>query len=182
LRRFFTHNNQALTIEIYLKLSVKSRIMNGLDKVEKFIKDYNVEGEFLRLDRYTKSSNDASKAVGIPKNHIVKTIIVIGSDNKPYAILLPGDKKINYDKLKKILKVRDVKLASFEVVKNTTGLEPGEVSPFTEEIKGLTCILDSSVTGKDIIVVGGGSHYTLIRTKTSEIIRTLKPIIAEISK
>lgn len=156
--------------------------MNGLDRVEKFIKNHNVEGELLRLDRYTKSSEDASQAVGIPKDHIVKTIIVVGSNNKPYAILLSGDKKINYDKLKKILKVKDVKLASFETVKNITGLEPGEVSPFTEEIRGLTCILDSSVTRKDTIVVGGGSHYTLIKTKTSEIIRILKPIIAEISK
>jgi prolyl-tRNA editing enzyme YbaK/EbsC (Cys-tRNA(Pro) deacylase) len=156
--------------------------MNGLDKVEKFIRDYNVYGELLKLDRYARTSEDASQATGIPKDHILKTIIVIGSNNTPYAILLPGDKKINYDRLKKILKVRDVRLASFEDVKNITGLEPGEVSPFTEEVKRLTCILDLSAARRDVVVVGGGSHYTLIKTRVSEIIRVLKPIVAEISK
>jgi Cys-tRNA(Pro) deacylase len=156
--------------------------MNCLGKVERFIRDYNVNGELLKLDRYAKSSEDASQALGIPKDHILKTIIVIGSNNIPYAILLPGDKKISYDRLKKTLKVRDVKLASFEDVKNITGLEPGEVSPFTEEVKRLTCILDSSAARRDIVVVGGGSHYTLIKTRVSEIIRVLKPIVAEISK
>lgn len=156
--------------------------MDGLSKVKEFTREYNVKGELLRLNKYTKSSEDASQATGVPRDHIVKTIIVVGSNNKPYAVLLSGDKKINYDKLKKLLKVKDVKLASFETVKNITGLEPGEVSPFTKEIKSLTCILDSPVAKKNTIVIGGGSHYTLIKTTVSEVIRVLKPIIAEISK
>ena len=157
-------------------------VMNGLSKVEKFIRDYNIEGELLKLNRYAKSSEDASQATGVSKDHIVKTIIVIGSDNKPYAVLLSGDRRINYDKLKRILKVKDVKLASFEDVKRITGLEPGEVSPFTEEIRRIPCILDSLVARKDVVVIGGGSHYTLVKTKVNEIIRILNPIVAEVSK
>lgn len=155
--------------------------MGNVNTVEEFIKYRNVKAEILRFKGKVVSADMASKVSGFPKDKIVKTLIVI-ADGKPYAILLSGDKMLDYGKLRKLLKCKKVRLARREEVMEVSGFDVGEVSPLSLSLEHVPKIADSTILSKDVVLIGGGSHYTLIKIETKELIKAINPIIANISR
>lgn len=155
--------------------------MSNVNTIVEFIKSKNINAEILRFKGKVISADMASKVSGFPKDKIIKTLIVI-ADGKPYAIMLSGDKMLNYSKLRKLLKCKKVRLAKREEVVKITGFDIGEVSPLSQSLEHIPKVADSNILSKDIVLIGSGSHYALIKIKTKELIRAINPIIADVSK
>ncbi len=155
--------------------------MKGVDKVKEFISKYKVNAKILKFKETVESVKSASKASGVSEDKILKTLIII-ADGKPYVTILPGDKRLNFKQVATILNAKKVRLAKPNEVINITGVKPGEVSPLTEEIKNLSIIVDESVINKDEVLVGGGSLHHLVKVNVKELIRILKPRIAQIGR
>ncbi len=154
---------------------------SNVNTIEEFIKSENINAEILRFKGKVISVDMASKVSGFPKDKIIKTLIVI-ADGKPYAILLSGDKMLDYGKLRKLLKCKKVRLARREEVMKVTGFDVGEVSPLSPSLEHIPKVADSNILSKDIVLIGGGSHYALIKIRTEELIRAISPVIADVSK
>ena len=114
-------------------------------------------------------------------NSIVKTLIVT-ADKKPYAVMVGGDKKLDYGKLRKQLKCKKVRLAQRSEVKEITGFDVGEVCSLSYTLEKIPKIMDEEIVNKDIVLTGGGSQYTLVKIKVKDLLKVLSPIIANISK
>jgi len=155
--------------------------LKGVDKVKEFISKYKVNAKILKFKETVESVKSASKASGVSEDKILKTLIII-ADGKPYVTILPGDKRLNFKQVATILNAKKVRLAKPNEVINITGVKPGEVSPLTEEIKNLSIIVDESVINKDEVLVGGGSLHHLVKVNVKELIRILKPRIAQIGR
>ena len=95
---------------------------------------------------------------------------------------LTGDKRIDYVKLRKLLNARIIRLANRDEVKKLTGFEIGEVSPLSFKLDRITKIVDRELLSMDIVLLGAGSHNALIKIKTSELLRMIKPMVADVSK
>ena len=155
--------------------------VEGVDRVRNFIKKYGIKAEILEFKESVESVSKASKVSGFPSSKILKTIVII-ADEKPYIVILPGDRKLDFKKLRDVLNVRKIRLANSNEVEELLNIKPGEVSPFLDEVLKYKIILDKSAVDKDEVVVGGGSIYHLVRTYVNEIIKVLKPEIEDISK
>ncbi len=107
-------------------------------------------------------------------------IVIAGS--KPYAVILPGDKKLDFKRLAVVTGAEKIRLARHSEVINITGVKPGEVSPLTEDVKKLNVVVDESVLNKGEVLVGGGSLHHLVLVNVNELIRVLKPKIANVGK
>ena len=84
--------------------------VKGVGRVRDFIGKYGVRAEILEFSGTVESVSAASNASGFPPSRILKTLVVIAGE-KPYVVILPGDRKLDFKKLSRELNVRKVKLA-----------------------------------------------------------------------
>ncbi|WP_457569949.1 proline--tRNA ligase [Desulfurobacterium sp.] len=99
-----------------------------------------------------KSIDDVAEFLGVDGSSLAKLIVIV-AENKPYAVLLRGDREINELKLSRLLKVKDFRFATDEEVKEFTGQEPGFLSPVNI---GIPLIVDVSVAEMVNFYTGSG--------------------------
>ena len=88
-------------------------------------------------------------------------------DNCFVMCVLPGDRKIDFKKLKSVLGGRDVKI--------------GAVSPFGN-LSDLKVLLDESIYDNEEIVFNAGDHCKSVKMKLSDYLRLVSPDRLSFSK
>ncbi len=105
-----------------------------------------------------KTIEEVSEYLNEAPSKLVKTLIY-KIDDKPYAIVIKGDSKVNETKLQKILNATKLELASDKLVKKVTHCEPGNIGPINLDIP---VIMDNEVSVMVNFIVGAnkiGYHY-----------------------
>ena len=105
-----------------------------VNRVEKFLKDFNQSLEVLVLENSARTAKEAATALGCDVGAIVKSLLFKTEDNF-ILCLVAGDKRCSLNKLKKIKNIKDISMASPEEVKTQTGYTIGGVSPVGHLIK-----------------------------------------------
>jgi len=140
--------------------------------LEIFLMERNVEFELLKFEKDVMSSKAAEKQInGI----IIKSILLI-CDDRPILCLLLGKDKIDFEKIKRELNCMNVRLAKAKEVKEITGYDIGAVPPVAHKQK-IKTIVDSKVNilnDGEVLYLGGGSHYHLLKIKKRELMKVLQ--------
>jgi len=132
-----------------------------------------------------RTSEEAAKIrTGYSLKQGAKTIIIkakTSSDLSSYFMLvLPGDKKFDSKKVKKALKIKDIRFATeVEVLLITDGVQPGGVPPFGN-IFGLQVIVDPTLIQNERIIFNAGDRRCSIAMKTKDYVGMVKPTIESI--
>lgn len=126
--------------ELKIILNEIRKDKENIERVRNFLTSSNIEFKFS-LHRKSRTAREAASHMQVDLKEIVKSLVFIG-DEKGYVILIQGDKKIDEEKLEKILGVSSLRLANPNEVKNLTGYRVGSVSPF--DLK-LEVIMDKSI-------------------------------------
>jgi Cys-tRNA(Pro) deacylase len=124
-----------------------------------------------------KTVEQAAKKVQVEK--IAKSIVMLDSNDSPLLAIIPAQSKVSLKKLKQLLAVKDVRLASPEEVLAYSGYPAGGVSPFNNIHRAL---LDSKLLSSETVIVGGGDIDKLMELRTKDILEFLNPQIADITK
>ena len=132
---------------------------------------------FIEFDEPVKTVAQAARKVQAEK--IAKSIVMIDSNGEPLLAIVPALSMASHRKLKGLLNVRDVRLASAQEVLQHSGYPVGGVPPFNK-IKRV--LLDQRVLRDETAVVGGGDINKLLEIRTKDIITALNPKVADISK
>jgi prolyl-tRNA editing enzyme YbaK/EbsC (Cys-tRNA(Pro) deacylase) len=132
---------------------------------------------FIEFDEPVKTVQQAAKKVQEEK--IAKSIVMIDSNSEPLLAIVPARNLVSHRKLKELLNVRDVRLASAQEVLQHSGYPVGGVPPFNK-IKRV--LLDRPLLEDDTVIVGGGDINKLVEIRTKDIVTALNPKVAEISK
>ena len=122
--------------------------MSLLDKepvkrVEKSLKDFNLELNILILEESARTALDAANSLNCEVGAIVKSLL-FKAESHFILCLVSGDKRCSLNKLKKILNIRDISMASPDEVKIQTGYTIGGVSPIGHKIK-IKILIDNSL-------------------------------------
>jgi prolyl-tRNA editing enzyme YbaK/EbsC (Cys-tRNA(Pro) deacylase) len=118
------------------KSSSKTR---SVDRVREHLKRCGLTIEVMELAESTRTAALAAEAVGSPLGAIVKSLVFI-ADATPVLVLVSGDKRVDYRKLERILKARQVKIANADQVREATGFAIGGVPPVAHRTKLLTLV------------------------------------------
>jgi len=148
-------------------------------KFMNYIKENNIKAEQVFFE--DGDFKTAEKARLRTNALIVKTIVFIDLNKKleygnGVISIIPGELRVNKDKLRKISNSK-VKIASAEEVLILTGYPAGGVPPFS--FKGRFYI-DSILKDKNEVYAGGGSTRTLVKTTIKEILNDNKAEIVNI--
>jgi prolyl-tRNA editing enzyme YbaK/EbsC (Cys-tRNA(Pro) deacylase) len=147
-------------------------------RLQQFIAENGLTAEIIDLKTPTETVEESCKALNCEPENIVKSMVVTDRKGQYYLVLLQGDRKIKTTKLKRLLSVKDVKLASPVEVKEQTGYVIGDVPPISVE---LPAIVDELVLNQKMVYAGGGAPQKLIHVSVEEMIDCVHPLIADIS-
>ncbi|HIG97272.1 MAG TPA: hypothetical protein HA230_02920 [Candidatus Aenigmarchaeota archaeon] len=148
-----------------------------VEALKNLLDENNVEYKVLTHERaYT--SEQAAKMRGVPLSSGVKAMVV-KSEKGFFLILVPGDKKIDFDRLRQ--KIGKASLASAEDVFRVTGCEVGSVHPFGN-LFGLQVLMDRHILDNPTVNFNAGLHEISINMSSRDMAEIIKPEIGDYSK
>ncbi len=141
-----------------------------------FLESNGIPHRFIEFDEPVKTVEQAGKKVPVEK--IVKSIVLVGSDQKPVLAILPAMNRVSYKKVKSLLGVRDVRLANPREVLEYSGYPVGGVPPFNNIQRVL---MDHQVLQNTKSIGGGGDLNKLVELETQDMVKFLRPWVVDLS-
>ena len=150
--------------------------------LDEYIALRSLKAKIIEHKKPVKTVDEAVAVLKCKPADIIKSIVVLGKDKFKkstfYLILLQGNRKIKTKKLKSILGIKDLALASPDQVKNITGYNIGDVPPIGVN---LPVIMDELALNQKIFYGGGGKSNRNLRISLQELLECINPLIADIS-
>lgn len=125
------------------------------------------------------SVEEAAEKRGVPVKRIIKSIVVRRAEGDHLLVLVPGDRVIDWAKLRKVAGVSRMTLAEAGDAFEVTGYRPGAITPFGSKT-ALPVIADASIEG--LASLGGGAHGVAIHLDAAELIRYLGADVADVTR
>ena len=150
--------------------------MNILNEIKEFLDKNKIKYEIFKHEP-TPTSELASKIRGTPLEQGAKAI-VLRSRGKFFMCVLPGNRKINYGKVKKIIGSRKLSLATPEEVKEVTGCEIGGVPPFGN-LFNIPLYVDRNLLKNEIIDFNAGLKTVSIEMKAEDYINITNAVVED---
>ncbi len=132
-----------------------------------FLNNKNVRYKKIVLKREPKWVTDIQKLFNCRLSQILKTILFIW-EKYPVLVVLQWDKKVDFKKVKKLTNQKNIRIASFEEVKNITWYGVNGIWPFWFDIK-LTKILDKNVFNEEIITIWSWEPKIWLELKSNDL-------------
>ena len=101
--------------------------------------------------------------------------MVIRSESKFYQFVLPGNKKLDFKKIKAILNTESASLATAEEVERVIGCTPGAVPP-CGTLFDIPTYVDKTLLTNPEIDFNAGKHTISITMKTEDWLKVVKPV------
>ena len=149
-------------------------------RVEKSLKEFNPDLKVIVLKQTARTANDAAIALGCKVGAIVKSLLFKVGENFVLC-LVSGDKKCSLNKLKKILREKDVSMANPEDVKRITGYTIGGVSPTGHLIK-IKIYVDKNLDNFSSIFAAAGHPNAVFEINFEKLISLTSGEISEITE
>lgn len=154
-------------------------MIEDFKKIKEFLDNNKISYEILEHEPvYT--SEDAAKIRKSDINKGAKSMIV-RSEGKFYNFVLSGAKKIDWNKIKKILKSKSASLAAPEEVLKVVNCKIGSVAPFGN-LYNLKVYCDPFLLENEFIEFNAGLHTKSIKMKSKDWIKIVNPEIVEFTK
>ena len=111
-----------------------------------------------------KGAASVARALGYRERQMIKTLIFELDTGERILVMIGGDQNLVSGLLKKVAGSRNIKMASYEAVKDATGYVVGSIPPFSWQPEGFRTFLDVSLMDEPILGVGTGvwGHEILI--------------------
>jgi len=125
-----------------------------------------------------RSLEEAAAARGVEPHQVVKTMVVRMSEDEHVFVLVPGDREIAWPKLRALLGVNRLTMASPEAAHEVTGYVRGTITPLGSR-KPLRVVADSSIQGR--ISLGGGAHGVALTVEATALLTALGAQVADVT-
>lgn len=127
------------------------------------------------------SVEEAALARSIDLNQLIKTIVVRESESRYLLILVPGDRVIDWAKLRGCRGVSRLSLPDADEAFAATGYRRGTITPFGAA-GNWPVVADISLESKAEVSVGGGVSGLAIHLRSIDLIRATGAVVADVTK
>src|SRR3954451_15912001 len=127
------------------------------DKVIQAARELGLEVDVRTLDAPTRTVAEAAAAVGCEAPQIAKTLVFV-ADGDPVLVVASGAHRVDLDLLADVFDVAEIRQASPEEVRGSTGYPIGGVSPLGCH---LPIAFDETLLEYERIFAAGGDGNTL---------------------
>ena len=132
-----------------------------LKKLENFLKDNKVKYEVVE-HKVVYTAYDKARTLKVPEKSIGKTLVV-KLDKEISLVLIPANKNLDKQKLKKLAKTKQIDFAKEAwMKKNLKGIKVGATPPFGNLYK-LKTFIDRGLLANKSIVVSSGDYKSSLK-------------------
>lgn len=125
-------------------------------KTSKVLEKLNLPVKIVNFPtKNVKGVTDIAKILKVRPEQVVKTLILKGKSGKFYLCLTGGNSKLDYKALKRLLKEKDIMMATPDEIYDQTGYKLGAIPAFELKNK-LKTILASTLQDEDKLYIGTG--------------------------
>lgn len=148
-----------------------------LKRLEDYLKKNNAKyREVVHLESYT--AQETAEAMHIHGKDLAKPVM-IKADGGYVMAVVPASWKVDFGKLKGVLKKTDVRLATEEEFRKLfPDCEPGAEPPFGN-LYDIDTFVDRSLAADEHIYFNAGTHYQAVEITYKDFERLVRPRIAD---
>ena len=132
------------------------------------------------LEKTARTAKEAANALNCEEGAIVKSL-VFNTETEFLVCLISGDNRCSLNKLKKVIKKKDVSMASADDVKAQTGFTIGGVSP-VGHINDLDIIIDKTLERFQIVYAAAGHPNSIFKIDISKLKELTKGRVEDITE
>jgi prolyl-tRNA editing enzyme YbaK/EbsC (Cys-tRNA(Pro) deacylase) len=140
----------------------------GENDVRTFFEKAGVRKEIRSFPESTHNSELAAQSLGVLVGQIAKTILLL-VDEEPLVVVISGDRRVDFKKVKTLRGGRRVRLAGPEDVAARTGYKVGAVPPVALP-PGIPVFLDASLRRFASIYPAAGETNNMFATTPDELL------------
>jgi prolyl-tRNA editing enzyme YbaK/EbsC (Cys-tRNA(Pro) deacylase) len=155
---------------------------NPVEKVRASLGAANCRSEIIHAEETIFTVGDASRTVGAPPEHILKSLLFV-IDNGEWALaLMSGPNRVNDKKLKRALGMAGkARMATAEAIKAFSGFEPGGVPPVGYKEQPRT-VIDEDLFRYATVWSAAGTDHDFFPISPGELLRITGGMKADIRK
>jgi|SRR5688572_31984690 len=147
-----------------------------------FLDEHNIPYEARSFPPETeKGAVNVARVLGFAERQAVKTLIFQADTGERVLVMLGGDQNAISGNLKKAIGSRNIKMASPEVVKETTGYVIGSIPAFGWQPPGFRSFLEASLVNEPILGTGAGQWGEEIIITPKNLIKASQAIIVNLT-
>jgi Cys-tRNA(Pro) deacylase len=144
--------------------------------------DPRLEGVDYAISVHARPSSmvEAAEMRGVSIDQMIKTMVVRRGDGNYVFVLVPGDRVIDWPKLRAHLGERRLSMPDAGEALEATGYERGTITPFGAATE-LPVIADIPIAER-IVSIGGGSHGVSLTIDGADVVRVLDADVVDVTK
>tara|TARA_B100000686_G_C16268125_1_gene702652 strand:+ start:21 stop:500 length:480 start_codon:yes stop_codon:yes gene_type:complete len=144
----------------------------SVQRVVKVLSNFDDSLRVEILNSSARTAQEAATSLNCEVGSIVKSLLLRTEENF-ILCLVSGDKRCSLNKVKKLLKKKDVAMADAEQVKNQTGFSIGGVSPVAHLNKNKV-LIDASLSRYEHVYAAAGHPHTIFKISYKQLIKLTK--------
>lgn len=119
-----------------------------------------------------RNAEESAALQGIELGALLRTIVVRRGEEDYVFVLVPGDRRFDWPKLRAHLGVSRLSLPDQDEAKAVTGYERGAITPFGAT-RPWPVIADASIALHDRVAIGGGARGVNVHLAPGDLVRAL---------
>lgn len=148
-------------------------------KITNFLEKHSINYEILE-HKTVYTAFDMAQTMKKKLSQIAKTL-ALKVDKKHILVVVPADRKVNFDKLKKLLKAKKIEIVKEIDMVKVFKTKKGNLLPFGTFHK-VPVFIDKTLLKTRIIIVSGGSYTESLKLKAMDLLKHGGESVAAFSK
>jgi Cys-tRNA(Pro) deacylase len=153
-------------------------VVEAIERVSAYLREARAEARVEEYSTGTPTAAHAAQVLGCDLRNIVKSL-VFECDGRIAVVMVPGDRRADAGKVAAASGARTATIASPARVRETTGFEPGAVSPFGI-LRADLMLIERTILGLDRVWVGAGSTRHMAGVSPTELVRLTRAVPLDI--
>ncbi|MDH5288004.1 MAG: Cys-tRNA(Pro) deacylase [Betaproteobacteria bacterium] len=122
----------------------------------------------------------SARELGVPEHACIKTLVMEDDSRRPLVVLMHGDREVSTKNLARLIGVKSVAPCAPEVADRHSGYQVGGTSPFGTR-RAMPVYAQASIADLPYLYVNGGRRGFLVGMRPEDLVRVLKPVLADIA-
>ncbi len=146
------------------------------------LSDPRLDGVEHSVERHRRVSSmaEAARLRGVEVAAMVKTMVVRKGEDDYVFVLVPGDRVIDWPKLRSLLGERRLSMPDADEALAATGYERGTITPFGAR-EPWPVIADAHLA-PGAVSIGGGAHGVSLTIDRDDVVRVLDATVADVTR
>lgn len=128
---------------------------------------------------HVSSAQEAADKRGIPIGALAKTLVIRMAEGEYVLVLVPGDRGLDYPKLRAHLGVRRLTMPSPDEAKEATGYARGTITPLGAG--GWPVLVDTSLTTHPEVSLGAGVGEWAIHLSPADLVSATGAAVVDVA-